>query len=275
MKVQDPDEPFRHYTAKHHVVAWISQRLFDNVTYTVRHGLIKGMKRKGGLAWVPGFVAGSATDTAEQSFWMQLNLKDLVIYDVGAFHGLLTLYFAQKGREVISYEPNSRNYARLMDNLQLNEVKNVRVRKVGVGSKSEIATMVVSPLMAGGASIESDTVAGLLNSKQPVISEQIPITALDDDIREHSLPAPGFLKIDVEGGELAVLEGARNTLRTHKPQLFLEMHGETMNLKLRKVAEIVNFLEEAGYDEIHHIESGTRIQTGNSSVAAEGHLYCP
>ena len=94
--------------------------------------------------------------------------------------------------------------------------------------------MVVSPLMLGGASIESDTVAGLLNSNAPVVSEQITITTLDDDIRENSLPAPGFLKIDVEGGELAVLEGARHTLLTHKPQLFLEMHGETMNLKLQK-----------------------------------------
>ena len=125
MKVPNPDEPFRHYSAKHQVVAWISQGLFDNVTYTVRHGLLKGMKRKGGLAWVPGFVAGSATRTPEQSFWMNLDLQDLVIYDIGAFQGLLTLYFARKGRRVISYEPNTMNHARLMDNLRLNGMKNV------------------------------------------------------------------------------------------------------------------------------------------------------
>lgn len=263
MNAQHKEEaPFRHYSARHQVVAWVSQRLFD-----------KGMRRKGGLAWVPEFVAGS-TKTAEHLFWMNLNLKDLAIYDVGAFQDLLTLYFARKGRQVISYEPNTGNNARLMENLKLNRITNVQVRKLGVGAKSAVATMVVSPLMRGGASIEEDTVSGLLNSQTPILSEEISIVALDDDIREQSLPAPDFIKIDVEGGELAVLEGAQNTLRARKPQLFLEMHGETMSLKLKKVAEIVTLLEELGYRDIRHVETGTKIHSGNSQVAAEGHLYC-
>jgi FkbM family methyltransferase len=253
MNVQSPDDqPFHHYTTKHHIVAWISQNLFDNITYTVRRGLIKGMKRKGGLAWLPEFISGS-TGTPEQSFWMNQNLRDLVIYDVGAFHGLLTLFFASRGRQVISYEPNTRNYARLIDNLRLNGLKNVSVRKVAVGGKPDVATMVACPLMLGGGSIERDVVAGLLNSNLPVLSEQVSVTTLDDDIREMSLPPPGFVKIDVEGGELAALVGARNALLTHKPQLFLEMHGETMNLKRRNVAAIVTYLNELGYLEIRHI----------------------
>ena len=47
------NRPFRHYTAKHRVIAWISQNLFGNITYTSRHGLIKGLKRKGGLRLAP------------------------------------------------------------------------------------------------------------------------------------------------------------------------------------------------------------------------------
>ena len=94
MNVPDPDDqPFHHYTTKHRIVAWISQHLFDHVTYTVRHGPIKGMKRKGGLAWLPEFLSGS-TRTPEQSFWMHLNLKGRVVYDIGAFRGLPTLFFA-------------------------------------------------------------------------------------------------------------------------------------------------------------------------------------
>ena len=42
------DLPFQHYTLKHRLIAWISMHLFDTSTYTVRHGLLKGMKRKGG-----------------------------------------------------------------------------------------------------------------------------------------------------------------------------------------------------------------------------------
>ena len=274
VNTQGPDDqPFHHYTAKHRIVAWLSQNLFDNKTYTVRHGLLKGMKRKGGLAWLPEFISGS-TRTPEQTFWANLEFKGLTIYDIGAFHGLLTLLFARQARQVICYEPNTRNYARLTENLRLNGGKNVLVRKVGVGSKPEVATMVALPTMLGGASVEPDTVAGLLNSSRPVLSEQISIVTLDDDIREMSLPAPDLVKIDIEGEELAALVGARNTLLHHKPRLFLEMHGETMNLKRTNVAAIVAYLNQLGYTDILHVESGTTITGDNSSIAAEGHLYC-
>jgi FkbM family methyltransferase len=274
MNVQSPDDqPFRHYTTKHRLVAGISQHLFDNITYTVRHGLLRGMKRRGGLAWLPEFLAGSAV-TPEHTFWLNQDLTDLVIYDIGAFHGLLTLYFARKGRQVISYEPYPKSHARLMENLRLNGVENVVVRQVGIGSKSGNATMVASTLMPGGASVDGNMVAGLQHSNEAVVSERISITTLDDDIREMSLPAPEFIKIDIEGGELAALMGARDTLLARHPQLFLEMHGETMNLKLKAVAAIVACLSDLGYSDIRHVESGTKINSENSSVAAEGHLYC-
>jgi hypothetical protein len=47
-----------------------------------------------------------------------------------------------------------------------------------------------------------------------------------------------------------------------------------MNEKRRKVSELVSFLVEAGYRNILHVESGESITLLNSSVAAEGHLYC-
>lgn len=120
------------------------------MTYTVRHGLIKGMRRKGGLPWLPEFITGSA-ETPEETPWRNQDLRGLVIYDVGAFHGLLTLFFARQGRQVISYEPNTGNHARLTENLRLNGLSNVIVRKVGLGPGPGAATMVASPLMPGGA----------------------------------------------------------------------------------------------------------------------------
>ncbi len=267
------DQPFRHYSAKHRLVSWISQHLFDNLTYTVRHGLNKGMKRKGGLGWLPEFITGSAK-TPEQAFWGNINLEDMVVYDVGAFQGLLTLYFARQARTVVSYEPNSRNHACLMENLRLNRVENVIVRKLGVGSEFRTAAMIASPLMPGGASIESNMVEGLEKSNLPIIREEICVVRLDDDIRDSSLPAPDFIKIDIEGLELAALAGARQTIQASMPQLFLEMHGETMNLKRKNVKEIVAYLEELGYRGIRHVETGQSITCATASDAAEGHLYC-
>jgi FkbM family methyltransferase len=269
----DPaSRPFRHYTLKHRMIAWMSVHLFDGVTYTVRHGLLQGMKRKGGLGWLPGRFS-SILDTPEYRFWKNLDLTGQIVYDVGSFQGLLALHFARMAKQVICYEPNPRNRARLTENVVLNQLNNVRVRDVGVGSKPGRFEMVYQPLMPGGSSIERKAVEELLRSGEQVVKLEIQITTLDQDRSDQLLPAPDFIKIDIEGLELDALKGARNTLSQCRPTLFLEMHGETMAEKRRKAAEIVAFLDELDYD-ILHVESGAEITAEKSAAAAEGHLYC-
>ena len=118
------DLPFRHYTLKHRLIAWISMHLFDGATYTVRHGLLKSMKRKGGLGWVPATFS-SGFMTTEHQFWSGLDLSGMTVYDIGAFHGLLTLFFASRAKTVVCFESNTQNYKRLMEDLILNGIKNV------------------------------------------------------------------------------------------------------------------------------------------------------
>jgi FkbM family methyltransferase len=267
------DLPFRHYTLKHRLIAWISVHLFDTTTYTVRHGLLKGMKRKGGLGWLPTMFS-RGINTAEQQFWFDLNLSGMTVYDVGAFQGLLTLFFASRAEAVICFEPNTKSHKRLMENLMLNGIKNVEVRKVGVGSRHETRKMVGNPLMLGGASVEGKTVEEMLRARVGTVVEDISIVTLDEEIPQASLPVPDFIKIDIEGWEIEALRGARHTLELHKPALFLEMHGETIREKRRKVAEIVAFLWEINYRRIRHIETLTSITPENTSIAMEGHLYC-
>ena len=267
------DVPFRHYGWKHRSIAWVSTRLFDNATYTVRHGLLKGMKRKGGLGWVPAVLSAGGM-TAEQQFWSDLNLGGMSVYDVGAFHGLLTMFFASRAKTVVCFEPNTQNRGRLMENLRLNGIKNVEVRSTGVGSRREMLKMVGSPLMPGFASVNGKTVEELLRAGVETVAEEISIVTLDEEIPQAGLPAPDFIKFDIEGWEIEALKGARHTLELHRPALFLEMHGETVGEKKRKVAEIVAFLRELGYRNLRHVETGTLITPDNTSVAMQGHLYC-
>ncbi len=264
---------FDHYTLKHRLIAWVSINLFGSLTYTVRHGLLKGMKRKGGIGWVPEIFYGGGVN-AEQQFWANLNLSGMTVYDVGAFQGLLTLFFASRASKVICFEPNTQNHKSLSENLRLNAIKNVEVRKVGVGSLCETKTMVSSSLMPGGASVDGKMVAGLLKSGEGSLVEEISIVTLDVEIPKAGLQPPSFIKIDIEGLEIEALRGASATLALYKPALFLEMHGETMGEKKRKVAEIVSFLWENNYWSILHVESGSAINPQNSDLAMQGHLYC-
>jgi len=258
------DLPVRHYTLKHQLVAWISMHLFDTVTYKVQHGLLKGMKRKGGLGWIPA-IFSTGMVTGEQQFWSALNLNDMTVYDIGAFQGLLTLFFASRAKVVVSFEPNTQSHKRLMENLMLNGIKNVEVRKVGIGSRRETRKLVGSPAKMGGASLDEKVAKELQRARVETLAEEIPQTGL---------PAPDFIKIDIEGWEIEALRGARNSLELYKPTLFLEMHGETIREKRRKVAEIVAFLWEIDYRRIRHIETGATITPENCSLAMEGHLFC-
>jgi FkbM family methyltransferase len=267
------DLPFQHYTLKHRLIAWISMHVFDTATYTVRHGLLKGAKRRGGLGWIPSVLSRGIL-TAEDQFWSGLNLSGMTVYDIGAFQGLLTLFFALRAKTVISFEPNTQNRKRLVENLTLNGIKNVKVRDVGVGSLRETRKMVLTPLMPGGASVDGRAGENLLRAGVRTLVEEVSIVTLDQEIAEANLPSPDFIKIDTEGWEIEVLRGAHNTLQMHKPMLFLEMHGETVSEKKRKVAEILSFLWNLNYRRIHHVETGTAITPENASVAMEGHLCC-
>src|SRR5271155_5494792 len=122
------------YPLKNRVISWVSQHLFDHLTYTVHNGLNKGLRRRGGLGWIP-----SEQDNPEIQFWRSLDLSNKVVYDIGAFQGLLTLYFARSARQVVAWEPNRGNRARLEENLRLNSFSNVTVRPYGLSSKADQA----------------------------------------------------------------------------------------------------------------------------------------
>jgi len=266
------DQPFRHHTLKHHIVSWISRNVFGHLTYTVRRGLLKGMIRQGGLAWIPEFW-GTSSHTAEHRFLSGLDLTGKVVFDVGAFEGLVTLFFARKAQHVVCYEPNPGNVAKLRKNLELNHIQNVTVRQLGLGQNPRSAVMVWDPSMAGAATLEDTSMADAIGYHKDARREEIRITTLDQDIMDVGLPKPDLIKVDVEGYELPVLKGAQNLLETLHPSLYLEMHGETMNEKRRNVSAIVDYLNQVGYKKILHIESGEMITSDNCELAAQGHLF--
>jgi FkbM family methyltransferase len=255
-----------HYTLKHRIIATVSH-WFDGYTYTVRHGLLRGMKRKGGL----GFLPIGTTETAESRFFRQLHLSGRIVYDIGGFEGLVTLFFSARAETVVVYEPNPQSRSRLVDNLRLNGVKNVTVRPVGVGAASGAISIIFDPLMPGAATAHASIGSQIRETACRTRTADIRIVRLDDDIREQGLPAPEFVKIDVEGLELAVLQGMAETLATVRPDLYIEMHGATLDEKIGNAHAVVELLDSAGY-RMQHVESGSTVSPKNAALAATGHL---
>lgn len=260
-----------HYTLRHRVIATLSQHL-DGLTYTQRHGLIRGMKRQGGLGFLPAILAGGNHETPEHRFLRSLDLTDRVVYEIGAFQGILTLFFSSRAKEVIAYEPNPPSHNRVLRNLGLNGRTNVRVRNLAVGEREGSITLLSDPLMPGGTSGDP-TVAGQIQGSSSATSVDVRVVTIDQDVAAAWLPPPDLIKVDIEGMELPALRGMRETLDRYHPDLYLEMHGATMAHKEANVLAIVDFLTAVGYLHILHVESGTIIHAANATMAREGHLF--
>ncbi len=142
-----------------------------------------------------------------------------VVYDVGASVGYYTLLAAQRvgprGR-VVAFEPDLRNAAFLTAHVQANGfIDTVDVRQTAVGAVCG-ATRFARGTGTGTGHISA---AGEL---------EVPLCRLDDVTAEQPQP-PKHVKIDVEGAELDVLNGAQRTLTDHRPQLFLSTHGRQIH----------------------------------------------
>lgn len=245
------------------------RRFSSDYVYVVRRGMAKGLKRKGGLGFVPQFSSLSA----EERFLLNLEWKGKTVYDIGAYEGVMTLFFARsvgKDGYVIAFEPNPANVGRLHKNIALNRFENVTVKEVGLGGKRGAAQLAVRGDEYATGSIDPLISAQILEERGTLLNVQI--DTLDHRVQIDSLPLPHFIKIDVEGYELNVLMGMTHTIATAKPAIFIELHGASIEHKRRNANEVIRFLKRLGYM-IYHVESSREIDVDEIDVL-EGHIYC-
>lgn len=250
-------------------------RLFQNHTYTSRHGLAKGLRRKGGLAFLPSFVPRSTEMIREEKFIAALDLTGETVYDIGADQGIYTLFFARKvgpnGR-VITFEPNPISYSHVVTNVQLNNFPNVEVRNVAIGETPGKLTFAF-PAKDPGRGSADELIREQILKEPGSRAVEVDVETLDKLITAAGLPPPTFAKIDVEGFELQVLRGMSNTLKNQRPRLFIEIHGADMKAKVENILQVGSFLLDRGY-KIKHVESEQDLTLNNLDEAREGHIYC-
>lgn len=207
------------------------RRLVEVLTRPLRHRDLRVMR--GRLAGARINLGGSfvryLTGDAEPE--VQNTLAELVkpgqtVYDVGANIGFFTMLCSRLvGPEgaVYAFEPIPQNVATLRHNVALNGLTNVVIIEKALSSSTGAAEMFVSPWSA----FHSLNVAGA--SKQENHGPQsgeivVQTVTLDEFVRGEDVRAPDLVKIDVEGAELVVLDGMRETLRSRQPLLLVEVH---------------------------------------------------
>lgn len=139
-----------------------------------------------------------------------------VLYDVGANVGLYSAMAAAMFRPqaVHSFEPSPSTVAELAKIVRANHV-DITVHQCALSDRDGTATLYLSPVSDSSNSM----VEGFRDSTETLT---VPTRRLDDVVTETGAP-PTILKIDVETHEPAVLAGARETLRTHRPYVVIEV----------------------------------------------------
>jgi len=167
---------------------------------------------------------GYPWEEAETRVFRSLLREGMDVLDVGAHIGYYTLLASRavgpRGR-VFAFEPAPGNLALLRKNVSANGCSNVHVVDKAVGAACGRSTLLLDPRNTGGHSLggRSRAAAGALS---------VEVVDLDGWI-EASRARPAVLKIDVEGGEAAVLEGLRRTLTRAGPlAIMLELFPERL-----------------------------------------------
>lgn len=188
---------------------------------------------------------GEWSDVEVQFFLENLTSSSNVI-EVGSNIGMHAVPIAKKiseGGKLFCFEPQRVIFQTLCANLSLNNLTNVYAYNLGVGedeqlieissSNYEIAWNYGSFSLDKGFSTEDDFIG--VESR-----ELIHVISLDKHPEVNRLEDIDLLKIDAEGFELNVLNGARSLIERHKPIIFVEAHIHHSNA-------LISYLDQIDY----------------------------
>lgn len=186
--------------------------------------------------------------------------RNLVVFDVGANVGQTAFFFKDifPTCVIYSFEPQPDTFEKLNNNIKNSKPSNVYTLNLGLSNKNGMSVFYVSPLSLVSTFSPSD-----LNSKYSIIKNLLlgrfrsayceklesPVATLDQVCMDLRVQKISILKIDVEGHELEVLQGAREMIQ-RKNIGFIQLERQRDYLRERKTPEIEKILYENGYEKI-------------------------
>lgn len=195
------------------------------------------------------------------------DLDSPVVYDIGANTGYYGILAATKfDATVHSFEPIPEHVSCIKESSRINGKKDaVITHAIALGSKQ--ASLELS--LAGSGSTLTKNFLG--ESSAPTIT--VAVETLDS----LNLPAPHFIKIDVEGYEWEVLQGAQKTIKNHRPVCFIEIAKtfSERNFVHKNWNDIIDFFQGLDYKAQRNTSDGLIELTDNIPNGVHMYLFTP
>lgn len=163
-----------------------------------------------------------------------------VALDIGANIGIFTCWLAANGCRVHAFEPISETFCRLGDNVRRNDLgRNVSLNCFALGSDNGLVAFSVQ---------ENSPATNRVASQQTDSARVVPVVSLDAYANKTDLQRIHFAKVDVEGMEPLVVQGARRLLTEKRiDALMVEICPFNLVQAGFSVADLVNAFESVGY----------------------------
>jgi len=176
--------------------------------------------------------------------------KQCVVLEGGCHIGTHTVKLALLGMRVLAFEPLIESNNILRKNIKLNNLHNITVYNDGLSNKPDVAFFQWIGHNNPGASGLSNNPMGTPSYSKKT-DKQIPVNLITID--SLCLDNLNFIKLDVEGYEINVIEGGINTIKKYKPIITLEVYENFYGkYSIEYTKTTFKILLDIGYT-VHHI----------------------
>ena len=229
------------------------------------------------VRWWDYVERGCAIGTWERRY-MELFCSKIkegdVVVDVGAYIGIFSLLASERVGDkgcVYAFEPVPRSYERLMRNLEINKVKNVKAYNLGLSDRNESLPVYIPKEIPAEASLCQSSATEFskgTNMQKEVI--KVSLKPFDQFSEEEGLNHVDVVKIDVEGAELKVLKGMKKVLKSDNLKLFVEISPQLIELMGGTVQELIKLLSDSGFKSAYSIKLKKRMSLSELMRFSQG-----
>lgn len=201
-----------------------------------------------GGCWSP---AGTYDPTFLEECIDYINTKNYKnILDIGANTGQFALFpLLNEELNIFSFEPQREIYEILVENVNLNSIKNTKCYNIGLSDT--IGEFTLSKPVLGESGLATLGSTPIRFSEK--IEEQVSITTLDAFVVENNIDKIDLIKIDTEGHEYFVLKGGLETLDKMKPDIICEINDSNMRQCGTTISDFGNFINSIGYSIVRQL----------------------
>lgn len=226
----------------------LAQYLIGDRLYEI--GMPGGFKMawgKGSIDMLASLRAGDGWDDHVRDALLNAMKPGAVLYDIGANAGYMSLSVAKAtpGARIYSFEPIPALAASLRASARANDFDQLQVVNAALSSTTGMIDLFIT----------ANTIHTSMVSR-PGKATRLPTAAfaMDDLLGAGLLPPPDVIKIDVEGAEMLVFEGAQKTLSEYHPVLVFECDENTERFG-HSPATVLTMLRGLGYDQFAYCSS--------------------